>query len=55
MLEEIDVAELAWFLCCMLTVTSIVFVLCGTVELIERYDLFKASKIQKEVSTSPYS
>ena len=52
MLEQVDAAELAWFLCCMVTVTSFVFVLCGAVEIIERYDLFKESKIQKEVSTS---
>lgn len=30
-------------------INSLVFVLCGILELVERYDLFKHAKIQKKV------
>lgn len=43
--------ELAWFVGSMMAVNSLVFVLCGALELVERYGLFRDAKIHKKVHT----
>ncbi len=48
---ELDLVEMMTFVGCMVAVNSLVFVLCGALELVERYDLFRALKIHKTVST----
>ncbi len=48
---ELDLVEMMTFVGCMVAVNSLVFVLCGALELVERYDLFTALKIHKTVST----
>ena len=48
-MESFDTRELVVFVCSMVVVNSMVFVWCGALELVERYDLFKSAKIQKRV------
>lgn len=48
-MENFDARELVVFVCSMVAVNSLVFVLCGALELVERYDLFTSAKIQKRV------
>ena len=45
-----DWGEAAWFAAVTVSLNNLVFVLCGLLELVERYDLFKHSRIQEKVS-----
>ncbi len=49
MFEELDLVEMVTFVSCMVAVNSLVFVWCGALELVERYDLFKDVKIHEAV------
>ena len=49
---ELDVAEMVWFVLVTVAINCLVFVVCGILELIERYGLFQDAKIQKQVKNS---
>lgn len=42
-------SEVVWFTAVTVTINSLVFVLCGILELVERYGLFQNARIQKKV------
>ena len=44
-----DLREALWFAAVTVSLNNLVFVLCGILELVERYDLFKDSRIQIKV------
>lgn len=48
-LSAVDWSEAVWFTGVTILINSLVFVWCGILELVERYDLFKHSKIQTKV------
>lgn len=52
MLEGVELVfgEAVEFTAITVLINSLVFVLCGILELVERYDLFKYAKIQKKVN-----
>ena len=50
MLEVLDFSEAIWFTAVTVSLNCLVFVLCGVLELIERYDLCKGARIQTKVS-----
>ena len=43
--------EALWFAAITVSLNNLVFFLCGILELVERYDLFKESRIQVKVQT----
>lgn len=47
---ELDYYELIWFVSTTVLINSLVFVLCGILELVGRYDLFKEARILKKAS-----
>lgn len=50
MFEGLDLVEMVTFVSCMVVVNSLVFIWCGAVELVERYDFFKDLKLHQAVS-----
>lgn len=49
---DIEYREAIWFTAVTVSLNCMVFVLCGTLELVERYGLFKHARIQKKVRAS---
>ena len=47
---EIDFREMGWFVGVTMAINCLVFVVCGALELVERYGLFQEAKIQRKVS-----
>lgn len=52
-LSSPDLREALWFAAVTVSLNNLVFVLCGILELVERYDLFKESRIQIKVTPAP--
>lgn len=50
MLEVLSLGEALWFTAVTVGINCLVFVLCGILELVERYDLFSHARIQLKVS-----
>ena len=48
-LATIDVSECAWFVAVTVAIHCLVFVVCGSLEVVERYGFFEEAKIQKGV------
>ena len=49
MAVDIDFWELTWFVGVTVAINCLVFLVCGILEVIERYGLFQDAKIQKKV------
>ena len=49
---DINYGEMFWFVAVTVSINCLVFVLCGTFEIIERFKLFENDKIQKKVSVA---
>ena len=50
MAVDIDFWEMIWFVGVTVAINCLVFVVCGLLELVERYGLFQDAKIQKKVA-----
>lgn len=50
LLPAVDWGEALWFAAVTTLLNSLVFPVCGILELVERYDLFKHARIQTKVS-----
>ncbi len=49
LLQVIDYGEMFWFVTVTMALNCSIFALCGILELVERYGLFKEAKIQIKV------
>ena len=49
MAVDIDFWELTWFVGVTVAINCLVFLVCGILEIVERYGLFQDAKIQKKV------
>ena len=52
---DIDYWEILWFVGVTVAINCLVFVVCGVLELVDRYGLFQDAKIQKKVPRLPAS
>ena len=49
---DVDFWEMIWFVGVTVAINCLVFLVCGLLELVERYGLFQDAKIQKKVAKS---
>lgn len=49
-----SLSEALWFTAVTVSLSSMVFLLCGILELVERYNLFKGARIQEKVNLCKY-
>jgi hypothetical protein len=50
MAVDIDFWEMVWFVGVTVAINCLVFLVCGLLEIVERYGLFQDAKIQKKVA-----